>query len=306
MLPPCSGSASGEPCMARLDGLAWRDGVTVMCHGARVGVRVNADGVLDGIDGYLPPGSKRAAAAIVDTLYSVVVGDADEGAHPCEYSLYVGPERLARAVELAEVLDALESDVHFRVAITARLRLFVHAGVVGWRGRAIVIPGHSTSGKTTLVSALVRAGATYYSDEFAVFDARGRVHAYAKPLYVRGTAGDRRQKVPARALGRRPGTTPLPVGLVVITGYRSGARWRPRVLSPGEGMLALLSHTVLARERPQLALGTLQEVVSSGAAVLKGRRGDAVEMAAALLDRLATDARPPSHGARGMLADIAG
>jgi hypothetical protein len=35
----------------------------------------------------------------------------------------------------------------------------------------------SYSGKTTLVSELIRAGATYYSDEYAVIDERGRVHA---------------------------------------------------------------------------------------------------------------------------------
>ena len=43
--------------------------------------------------------------------------------------------------------------------------------IVTWgRGRAIVIPGRTFSGKSTLVAELVRAGATYYSDEYAVED----------------------------------------------------------------------------------------------------------------------------------------
>jgi hypothetical protein len=62
------------------------------------------------------------------------------------------------------------------VAENARRWIFVHAGVVAWRGQAIVIPGATQSGKTSLVAALVRAGAEYFSDEYAVFDARGRVH----------------------------------------------------------------------------------------------------------------------------------
>ena len=71
------------------------------------------------------------------------------------------------------------------IAEVARNRVFVHAGVVGWKGRAIVIPGRSYSGKSTLVSELIRAGAAYYSDEYAVFDSRGRVYPFAKPLEMR-------------------------------------------------------------------------------------------------------------------------
>jgi len=67
------------------------------------------------------------------------------------------------------------------IALWARRRVFVHAGVVAWQGRAVLIPGRTLSGKSWLVRALVRAGAEYYSDEFAVLDARGRVHPYPLP-----------------------------------------------------------------------------------------------------------------------------
>jgi hypothetical protein len=43
----------------------------------------------------------------------------------------------------------------------------------------MVLPGKSFAGKTTLVAALVRAGAEYWSDEYAVLDANGDVHPYA-------------------------------------------------------------------------------------------------------------------------------
>ena len=65
------------------------------------------------------------------------------------------------------------------VANYAPDRVFVHAGVVAWRGRALVLPGTSFAGKTTLVAELVRAGAIYYSDEYAVLDEQGRVHPYS-------------------------------------------------------------------------------------------------------------------------------
>src|ERR671929_229610 len=87
-----------------------------------------------------------------------------------------------------------------------------HAGVVGWQGRAILIPGRSFSGKSTLVAALVRAGATYYSDEFAVLDERGRVHPFPKKLSMRLEGSARPRFAPVEELGGRRGTTPLRVG----------------------------------------------------------------------------------------------
>src|SRR5581483_1001800 len=60
---------------------------------------------------------------------------------------------------------ALESQAHQQLATLTEKAVFVHAGVVAWRGRALVIPGPSNSGKSTLVAALVAAGAAYYSDE---------------------------------------------------------------------------------------------------------------------------------------------
>ena len=73
----------------------------------------------------------------------------------------------------------------------------------------------------------MRAGATYYSDEFAVFDARGRVHPFPTALSIRdGTNGKPRRCAP-EALGGRSGVAPLPVGLVVVTTYRAGAAFTP-------------------------------------------------------------------------------
>lgn len=82
--------------------------------------------------------------------------------------VYAGGARIARARELDEALRALESDLQLHVAVRSRRFVFVHAGVVGWRGRAILLPGRSHSGKSTLVAALLEEGAAYYSDEYAL------------------------------------------------------------------------------------------------------------------------------------------
>ena len=86
-------------------------------------------------------------------------------------------------------------------------------------------------------------------------------------------------------MGARVGHRPLPVGLVVVSRYRAGARWRPRVLSPGEGALALLANTVAARRAPARAMTALHAVVAR-AHVVRGVRGEAQETALALLRRL--------------------
>lgn len=293
--------------MAKLDRLGWADGVAFVSHGARVGVRVSDPAVLDQLTAHFPPGSTPARSPVVDALYSLVVGSNGGSTRVRRFHLlYAGAGRVARSMELADVLAALESDIHFQVALNARRKLFVHAGVVGWHGRAIVIPGRSGSGKSSLVAALVRAGATYYSDEYAVFDAPGHVHPYGKPLSLRSAGAERPQRVTAESLGAAVGHGPLPVGLIIVTAHRAGTRWRPRRVSPAEGMLALFANTVLARIEPELALTTLRRAVAgAGALALKGARGEAEEVVGPLLE-LGNPNTRRSHVSRGATGEAVG
>lgn len=268
--------------MEKLDRLGWAAGIRFSAYGRRLGIRVNDAGVLDGLLDRLPPIRKPLAPSLVDRLYSLRVGGRDSRSTVRRFHLlYRNAAMLARSLDFEEVLEQLESDLQLYVARVARRRVFVHAGVVGWRGRAIVIPGRTFSGKTSLVAALVRTGATYYSDEYAVFDARGWVHPYPKPLSLREKAAARPRRLRAEALGAQVGVAPLPVGLIVASTYHRGARWRPRRLSQGEAVLALLADTVAARSRPAAALATLREVASHAVA-LRGIRGEADELVGAL------------------------
>jgi hypothetical protein len=163
--------------------------------------------------------------------------------------------------------------------------VFVHAGAVAVNGRALVLPGHSFSGKSTLVAALVRAGAVYYSDEYAVFDESGHVRPYREPLALRSPAsGTHSATLPAAERGGTAGEEPVPVGLVAITTYRPGSRWEPRSLSAAQGLLAMLEHAVPVRERPQQTLGVLRRALEN-ADVLEGERGESEETARSLLER---------------------
>jgi len=197
----------------------------------------------------------------------------------------LGDEVQAEADTIAQLLDTFESLVRFEVARRSPRWTFVHAGVVGWHGRAIVIPGTSFSGKSRLVRALVRAGATYCSDEYAVLDRRGLVYPFAQPLMHRTDSGTR-ARLSIDDLGGTLGTRPLPIGMVVVTHYDADATWNPAVKTPGEGLLAMLANTVRAQTAPAQVMRTLAGVAET-ATIIESPRGDADDTATTLLRRTA-------------------
>ena len=281
----------------RIDRLRWAAGACFRSHGLRVGVRVNRPDLLPHLLARLPPGVRPTASPVVDRIFSVWAADGAPA------RVYAGEVRRARTYDLAEALAVLESEIRRGIAAAAPRRTFVHAGVVGWRGRAILVPGRSRSGKTTLVAALVRAGASYLSDEFAVLDERGRVHPFAKPLSVRGPSGCDRHaaRVPVEALGGRVASRPLPVGIVALTAHRPGAAWAPARATRGQAVLEMLRHAAPARLRPEAVLAAL-DAATAGALLLAGERGEADEAARALLRALDDEvekAVPHRAGAAG-------
>ncbi len=275
-----------SPCLEKLDRLGWVTAIAGVNHGVRLGIRTTHESLLGPIASRLPPRwrSSSPTNACVDRLYSLVGGGPDPRyPHIRRFHLaYAGARLLCRSLYLDEVLDAFESDLHFFIAQSARLALFVHAGVVGWHGTAIVIPGRTLVGKTTLVAALVKAGATYYSDEYAVFQADGCVRPYPKALSFRNE-GSRPTRFSPEELGATIGRKPLRVGLVVVTKFRSGACWRPVTVSPGRAALHLLANTVCARTRPSAALAMFAQAATN-ARTLRGIRGEAYAAAASILE----------------------
>ena len=237
------------------------------------------DAELEGaVDEILPPGRtacKPDASAGRFGLYQT-----GEDAYEVTFG---GFPSMAHAT-LDVALTMLDAQMRLFIAANARDWLFVHAGVVVRGGRALVIPGDSFSGKTTLVRALVNAGATYYSDEYAVLDDDGGVHPYPRRLSIRtGDGGEMRERQ-APDNSAAAGDDSAALGMVVVTRYREGAEWQPKRLSPGQGLVALLANTVPAQERPEESLRTLRRAMQR-ASVLQGDRGDAGPVAAALLDQ---------------------
>ena len=267
--------------MQSLDRLGWADGLVLACQGARVGVRVDRTAVLKQLAERFPPGWEAIGNTEVDALLSVRMPEVSAAARRTFCLLYRGATRVARTLDRAEFADLFESHLHQTVAEQSP-RLFIHAGVVGWRGKALVLPGRSLAGKTTLVAALVRAGAEYYSDEYAVVDERGWVHPYPKHLGVRTTGTIKQTRRSAADLGGKIGSVPLPVGAVIMTEFRSDTSWRPRRQSAGRAVLSLLKHSASVHRRPQVAMGMVKQMVVSSV-LLRGARGEAERAAPEIL-----------------------
>ncbi|MGV3721026.1 MAG: hypothetical protein ACO1SX_08955, partial [Actinomycetota bacterium] len=89
----------------------------------------------------------------------------------------------------------------------------------------------------------------------------------------------------ASELGGKVGQRPLPVGAVVVSRFREGARWRPRAITAGQAMLTLLGHCASAQRSPGVAVQTVKGMVSD-AVLIRGVRGEAEETALRILRRM--------------------
>jgi len=230
-----------------------------------------------------PPAWTEGGAQAGARTFSVASAAAEE------YSLARDGHTLLLGDE-AEVLEELERNIRMQLAYNAAEHFFLHAGAVALNGRGIIVPGSTFSGKTSLVTALVRAGATYYSDENAVLDTNGMLHPYPKPLGLRLTEGLSVQTPHhVSELGGVSGAEPVQVALVVVTEYRPGAGWDPAPLSPAETVQVLLKHTFRGLDRPAETLAAMHRAAQDAVGLL-GDRGEAAETAAMLIKAVAAAA----------------
>jgi len=244
------------------------------CHGTRIAIEdASGVGVAESLRAAMPPHLEPPGDGTADARYVVERYTGADGTI-VYHVVSRGAVRL-RARQKVRVVDWLRGEIDALVAERSLQSLFVHAGVVGWRGHAILVPGRTMSGKSRLVTELVRCGATYYSDEFAVFDGEGWVLPYARWPAVRepGVEVD---------FGSRDATAPLPVGLIVSTSYCAAAAWQPREVRGVRAVFPIIDNTVLARQETRQLL-RLTSKIAPRAVTLQGPRPEAAEVAPQLL-----------------------
>jgi hypothetical protein len=268
-------------------------GFVISPYDFRIGVRSNDVDALDRVrrEHLLSSWKVRTTGSRrVEHLYSIRIGKApNRRGLKVFHLLYAGGALLKRTDNLDELFDFFDMQLHVDVALSAAKRTFVHAAAVGFPGGAIIVPGRSHSGKSTLAKALADAGGVLYSDEFAVIDETGRVHPYPRPLSLRQKSGPP-LRTPVEQHGGGPQLKPLRVAAVVLTRYERGALFRPATVTPGEAVLGMVENA------PSMRMNSARDLRALGAVALnalrlRGPRGPA-RAAARVLLRILSNVSP--------------
>ncbi len=255
----------------------------VQAFGVSFAVRFNIPEMRAGIERFaLPPGWEAVEPSTeVDRLFSIWFLQ-DGGERP--YRVIEHQRRRRYSVRNQdEALALLEDLIEQFQAYRSPNRLFVHAGAVGWNGRAIVLPGDSFAGKSTLVAALLKKGAGYLSDEMAVLDSEGLVHPFPRQLSIREEGALLGRRCRVEEFGGVTEHHPLPIGIVAFLQYERGNTWQVSELSPGEGAMEFLRHAGRPSFKAALCLHAASSAVSH-AQILSGVRGDADQAADRLIE----------------------
>jgi hypothetical protein len=245
--------------------------VAFQVYGTRVSVTVPRAELIPTVIDQLPPDATPCEGQPGDPQFSLEIGE--DG----RYSVALNGRVLNPPQSLEGALGGLRRELFFHSVDHARDRLVVSAAAVAHEGRAILLPGPSMAGKTTLAVALVRAGAVYYADDWTLLDREGLVHPLPTLLYIKN-----KEKVSAESLGGITGDRPIKVGLIANIRFRVGAHWDPRELTNAEGMMLLLQN-VYGMDEPGFAMEAARQAAAE-AVVIDSERDDASEAASRLLE----------------------
>ena len=154
-------------------------------------------------------------------------------------------------------LDAVLRAVRYHVAlhfIEARPDLlWLHAGGVARRGRAVLVPAPGGQGKSTLVTRLCGRGWTYLGDDVVSLDpAMGMAYAFPQMPAVRedparDVAPEDVPALPKVDVPLDPASVcrrPTPIGTVVLPVYRRHGSTELVRCGPAEAALAILASTL--------------------------------------------------------------
>ncbi len=196
-------------------------------------------------------------------------------------SVFYGPSCVARGVAPSLALDWLLWHIHSRAVSLSGQSLVLHAGAVTAPGRAILLPGPTGAGKTTLVAGLVTAGLGYLSDEAVPLSGSPPLaHSYAKPLSIksgtqqllpelkpRGPSGAVRYlgpqwHVPVSSIRRQALAPSCRPAFVIMPLYEPAGHTRLAPMTRADALVALIRNTVsFGIYRGDRGLALLHEVV---------------------------------------------
>lgn len=250
--------------------------VAISCLGAHISIVLPDASWIDDLAPRLPQGwapSKPAEPSEEDISYrskSYLIPPASD------LTAYGG------RVSLAETLTR---DIEYAIAERSERYVFIHAGVVAVDGKAMIFPGESHSGKSTLVAALVHQGATYYSDEYAVVTIGGLVLPFPRRIALRNDFIHARGRtdLSAHAPSLQVAQSGIPASQVMFFTYEPDHEWLCKPLDPVSAFIELCKNTVGFRSRPVMSFEYLHRLAAD-THCYQGTRADAEEAARLILN----------------------
>jgi hypothetical protein len=255
-------------------------GFGVRAFGVNICVEADSPDALAVLDRYIFTSLPRVDSARIEPDLSVRIAQAAG-----EFHLLCEGSEVASATDAAQLIPHLFHVLDDIVIRRLAPLKAVHAGAVVWGGKAILLPGSTHSGKSSLVAELLRNGAAYLSDEYALIDAQGMVHAYPRPILARDRDGFQSARLPGEC-GAQIADAPVRVGWVLTLAYDPEASWAVDEVSQSVALISLLRNTPHAMADSPEMLPAFERAVA-GAVCFMGRRGDAPAAAAAILELIA-------------------
>ncbi len=254
----------------------WKAFYAFEAFGVKVGVRSNDETaikkVVNGLPFLLPTDIKEIPFEENKHCFSLYIPKRNSKK---KYWMNKDDEEIIDFSYSKEEFDYFDSKIRLAVAEFAQDFVFLHAGVVSYKGKAIIVPAKSFSGKTTLVAEFSKRGLEYYSDEYAVIDQNGLVHPFTKKLSMRGIIDDYTQvDFDVEEMGGKKGVKPIEVGLILVSKYTKKGKFNPKLETSGFGIIESIANSVSIRQNPKFVLQVLS-IITNRAKIVKTGRGDA-------------------------------
>lgn len=255
--------------------------VEVDAFGFRIQIASESDDLLRLLDRFLFPPFLRIANGGGAADISVRI-DQDGG----QYLLEINGEKVATGTDPYQLIPSFIRGLDDVILPGLAGVRAVHAGAVQIGNRALLLPGRSHAGKSSLVAELLRRGTSYLSDEYALIDSAGLVHAYPRPMLLRSQSLETAPVLPEE-LNAPVAQTPVPIGWIMELEFRAGTQWYAPPVSQGQGLMILLRNTPhVLSDAPDLI--SKFGKATAGAVSFMGTRSDVGEAADHIL-RIVSD-----------------
>jgi hypothetical protein len=242
----------------------------VQAFGCQIRVETSCVEAYEALQRYIFPPFPRTHDAATSADIAVQVEHVDG-----RFLLLANGAEISASESLINLAPALIRVVDDAVIRNLRSFRAVHAGTVLCGHQALLLPGATHAGKSSIVAELLRRGAKYFSDEYALIDPDGFVHAYPRPLLLRNGKPEQIPVLPEE-LNSSFGVGPVPIGWILSFEYQPSYLWDVEKIPQGEGLMLLLRNTPHALEDSPNMMDVFLKAVAR-AECFVGRRGDAEE-----------------------------